>query len=534
MKKPLPQKLHLYTFGLVLLPLFLLLINIQLSNNSGPYSVRAFDPDYIYLINGTLMGSTTLNVPHIDNPGTPLHVVGALSTRIAHLFSGSSPYFEDVLENSDKYLNITNLTLVVLVAFMSFVIGLLVFRLTNNILLALLVQITPFCSLTLITGMTRLYPEPYSLIAIFSLTYLVIKYYYDDNSAKDLKKYALQLGLVCGLGLSFKFDLISFYLLPFLFLPGLKIKLRFILIGLLSFFLFAFPVLFDLKFIFLWLKSLLTHTGKYGSGESGLIEINSFIENFKTIFNFYSGFKWVLIVAIAAFLFNIVYKPKQNKKLNKILASSIVTMLFHVFIVSKHFSLNYMIPIVAFFAIPVFLTIESTNKLLPQLKKYMYAAVLILVSITFTHNYKGLLGWKKTSSNLKLEVVSNVKDKVGEHPFLIVANPYNSYFPEQGLVFGYFFSGKYRPKINSTLNKIYPNSYVFDFSQDFLHSGQQVSIDSVLGENEIAYIFIDKKAEHKKDYVLGLLGNDIQTEVAYISEDNGDALYKVIRQSTIQ
>ncbi|QQS52149.1 MAG: hypothetical protein IPM71_05295 [Bacteroidota bacterium] len=513
---------------LFVVPVFIVLINIQLSNASGPMSIRFSDPEFIYLFNGMIMAEPNLQVGHIDNPGTPLQVIAAISTRIAHFFVGKESYFDDVLMRPDFYLGIINCTLNSLVGIFSLIFGIGLFKVTGNILISLLVQITPFSSHETIVSMTRVLPDPFIWLAFICLVYYLIKYYFDSDSNARLKHYALMMGLTCGFALSFKFDALSLYLLPLIILPGLKIKIRFLLIGLLSFFVFAFPILFDLDFIFFWLKGLLTHTGKYGYGDPGIINPSVFFDNIQSILKFYPGYKWGLIVVMLSLVLGYFLKPKNGEKLFVIQSALIVTAIFHVLLVAKHFALHYMLPALGLFPLFVFFGFETFNRNRIFLRKLAMISVLGFVTYSFTNQYKKTIQWKRQVTIAKEEVVKEVRTIVGDGKLFIVSQPYNFYFEEQGLVFGYFFTGKYRRQFQSALDRIYPNSFVYDFENMYFRSGVEINPDNFFNPGDVAYVFICSKIADKAQPSLNLLGKLSMKEV-YRNEYTNDYLLEVIK-----
>ena len=69
-----------------ILPLAFLLCGFIFREMASPYAQRSIDPEYIYFISALSMGSGIPDVAHIDNPGTPLQVLGAIVFRVVWLF----------------------------------------------------------------------------------------------------------------------------------------------------------------------------------------------------------------------------------------------------------------------------------------------------------------------------------------------------------------------------------------------------------------------------------------------------------------
>jgi hypothetical protein len=525
-------KTHYPKVVLTIIPIAIMLITIHLAHISGLYSTRSGDPEFIFLFNGALLGDFHLNVPHIDNPGTPLQIIAAITTRITHLFTGDSEYMEDILINPDKYLTVISVSLNFLIAFFSLLIGIKIFKLTKNILLSLLVQIAPFCSTPVFLGLSRILPDAYMWIALILLTYMVIKYYYDPDSESNLTRYAITMGLICALALSFKFDAVSYYIIPLFMLPSYRSKLIFLGTGFFSFFIFAFPVLFDLNFIYFWIKGIITHTGRYGRGSEGFIDSSSFAGNLSEIFNFYPGFKIILILLAVALIFSFVYKQKENRKLSFTLLGVFLSMTFHAFMVSKHFALHYMFSVIAITPLAVFLIGESFGKLWVHFNRIIIGLALCIIVFTFYKNYTSVIPWKKEITANKAETIKEVENIVGNNTFIIVPRLYKVYFKDQGLLFGTFFTGKFRPQFQASLDRLYPNRYVYDLKGIFFRSGEVIPPEEVLKPEEDAYIFFSKEVLDKSEKVIGLLGDNLQLEKVYTHDKTGDVLMKVSLMET--
>jgi hypothetical protein len=77
-----------------LLPLCFILLSVGFRQMAGPYSGRSIDPEYIYFVSGLSMGNGIPDVAHIDNPGTPLQLIGAAVLDYTGILKGRKCHFQ--------------------------------------------------------------------------------------------------------------------------------------------------------------------------------------------------------------------------------------------------------------------------------------------------------------------------------------------------------------------------------------------------------------------------------------------------------
>src|SRR5512133_412886 len=92
------------THFLVIVPLVLLITGLLYIHNSGLYFLRSVDPEYGYLLNGTLLAYFKPDIWFITNPGIPVHLLVATVSPLIHLFRPGQPLMEDVMTNPELYI----------------------------------------------------------------------------------------------------------------------------------------------------------------------------------------------------------------------------------------------------------------------------------------------------------------------------------------------------------------------------------------------------------------------------------------------
>jgi hypothetical protein len=247
------------------------------------------DPDYAYLLNSLIVANGD-SPGHIDHPGTPMQILGAIVLRVSHfflsLFTASSGNLTDsVLTNSESYLYWINYTLVALGALSLLIVGIGSLLISHQLPLSLLLQTTPFVTArTLVVNeASRVAPEPL-LFCISQLLVLLLVAYWYDKTAERSRWFAIGIGALFGLGMATK---VTFVPMVFfiLLVVGWRGKLLAIMAAIATFMVATFPIIPYYSGVVDWLVTLTTHTGLYGTGEPGFVETESFISNLSNIFS---------------------------------------------------------------------------------------------------------------------------------------------------------------------------------------------------------------------------------------------------------
>ncbi|HNQ83650.1 MAG TPA: hypothetical protein PKM34_08400, partial [Bacteroidales bacterium] len=97
------------TFILFLfIPVFYIAASSIAYNARAPYYLFSIDPEYFYMYNGVILGAGNLSIQYYAHPGTPLHFLVAISTRITDLFQQGS-YMENFVNDPEMFIRSANL-----------------------------------------------------------------------------------------------------------------------------------------------------------------------------------------------------------------------------------------------------------------------------------------------------------------------------------------------------------------------------------------------------------------------------------------
>jgi len=367
-----------------IIPLMFLLVGLSFSR-----AKFANDPDYIYLLNA-LNIIKLQPVGHIDNPGTTVMELGAVAVWVNWLFDSTATEgaVAEVIKNPDKYIEGFGRFLVFLISLVLLFAGSLVLKKTGNLSAALLVQISPFLSATILDhSWTKTAPEPLLLITALLLSMILIAYIYDKQ--KYHRKWYLLFALITGFGLATKATYLPLALIPLIVLPAWKHKILYSFLVIPSFLLFTFPAFPEFKNMYAWYYNLLMNKGMYGGGEAGLIDFDAYFSSFRDIFRNNKFFTAMLLLSIAVMGYALIKKKSGLLLYNstfRLLISIVVAGIASALIVSKHYYYNhYLLPALVLTGLGFYVAVEclflltGREKLKPIFQKTLLALLTVYV-----------------------------------------------------------------------------------------------------------------------------------------------------------
>ncbi len=511
----------------LLIPLLFIITGFRVLNLFGPLSLRHGDPDYIYLLSGLSMGDLHLNVGHVDNPGTPLQIIVAIVTRIVHLFAGQGSYFDDILKRPDFYLSQVLHVIYILNGCTLFYVGYKTGQYLKLFYIPV-IQLTLMVSWVVFYNTTTVIPEVIMLVPV-SLMFIMFLKLYKNNGCLSSYTDVLKVAAISALGVSIKLDYLPLVFLPVFLIRNWKRQLVYWPSVFVFFLIFAFPVLNRRFFFIEWVKGLITHSGKYGLGDQDFINWATFLANLKTLFSFYKVFYIALVILLILYLISLtgIKWFGKNKTRGNIITGIILTAIIHTFIVSKHFGLLYMMPLIYIFPLIIILIIE-----IPGLKQ-IYTGPVSFITATvilyfFFHTLNRNLDWKVPQLTTKQEISKEIRNYVNDSVFVIIDQPYNFYFHESPLLFGWFFQGNFRFKIKERYDVLYPGTYVYDNGKKkFFLWGDLFSLDEIFSRHNELFVFVNDKSKHWFHQQFINDSVSLQIDTLYIHSTTKDKLLKV-------
>ncbi len=453
----------------LLVPSLYMILGGYIHQMIGIYSVRSADPEYIYFISGLSVACGKLQLGHIDNPGTPLQYLTALSFRLTYLFrSHQVPFVEDVLSKPDMYLKVLNLMLTAVVAVFMYFAGKATGKITEKLSYGMVLQTAPFFTNIIFGNIGRITPENLLPLPAMLLSIILLKFIYSEENQQN-RKNAVFFGLVSAFGLSIKLTYIPLWIIPLIVLTGWKNKVLYSLSSVVSFFAFALPVTLQIHAFHHWVKSLFMHSGQYGKGESNIIEWNQVAPNFNQLYNdnriFFIVFL-VLFVLLAVSLF--LKKDDRAKLIQRIGLAVVLAVLVQIAIVCKHFEQRYFIPSLILAPLLLILILELTRKQHLYFGKYNLSHfALFLFLLFFAARQKPVI------ESLSIHFDQEFERKMPAWHFMqniekdaikvLVPGYYGCPVPEYALMSSYGWAGKQKELFKPVLGKLYPNTFIYYF-----------------------------------------------------------------------
>lgn len=492
--KILTAKYHSF---LIIIPALYFIIGSYFRYILGDLSLRSLDPDYVYFMTGLGISEGHFNVAHTDHPGTPLQYLMAIVYRVTFLFRpDSTGFLEDIFQHPDLYMAVSNMVITGLITVLLFYAGRRIYNRTGSILYGLLIQCTPFLPVVWFDTIGRIVPELLLPIPVILLELFLMELVYSDEEPESTK-HVFFLSAVSALGLSIKLTFIPLWFIPLLILKRWKTKLKFLMLGIAFFLVFALPATLRLNTFIAWIKTLFIHSGQYGGGEANVVNWSEFWNNLHFLWGYE---RWFLVTFLITFIISLVYflifRRKSNKNLLIITVAILLTIVLQTGMVCKQFQHRYYIPVLLMLPLLVFLISETSKKLLTGRLQILISVGLIVFLGAFFLNQRS---WIK----LKSEVMSaDMAQRTETWHFvstlnqnairIITTQNYGSPFKEYAIMTSYAWVGSQRKYFADTLSKTYPNSYMyFTWDNTLKYWGNQLFLSTIINSNKPVFLYLE-------------------------------------------
>ncbi len=541
--KPFFQALWKSRFLLILIfPFFYFFAGLYIKLILEDPSLRSIDPDYAYFISGLNISEGIFKLTHIDHPGTPLQYLIALVIRIVHLFRNNPSLPEDVLANSDLYLTVVNIIITLIVALSLFIAGRYVYKKTNSVLYAMLIQTVPFVTYIWYEIFGRITPELLIPLPIISLSALLVVHLSGEKERFDNSQLVI-MSIILAFGLSLKLTLIPLMIIPLVIVKTWKSKIIVISLTILFFLILSFPATLQIDRFLTWIKGLFMHSGNYGTGEENIVDFALLKANFGKIIRLQKSFSYLVTIVFVIFIGSVVWFRNRSgfqieKKLRVTLAI-LLMILAQAIIVGKHYSPHYFIPAVMFTPLLIFLIIEiikafNSSKIL-KISLMCLLAVFLgwhLKQQLFTIRYTSGAFQDQIEARKVTRGVINTFEK--ESIKIIVSQDYGSPFVEYALHFSTVWSAaSARERYREILGEIFPNTYQYTtWDGKFIHWGEPLNLKKIIDENIQVYVYLENNSEELYQKSIDKIFPEeeqltVNAEHIFTNSINGEAIVKL-------
>jgi hypothetical protein len=439
-------------------PILLGIVAFVLRYYGGPFWYgHNTDPNYIYLLNS--LDAALFHAPcHNDHPGTSVQFLGGSIIRILNPLSSSHQIAMEVLRHPERYLYLMSFTLTLLLVFSLFFAGRIIFNLTGNLIPALLLQVGPFVSGTCLSGVTDVRPEPLLLSLYFILSAVLIRL---STAAKEefSNSHVLTLAFLLGIGMVTKITSLPLLLIPVILFPHWKTLCRFFSLLIATGFICLLPIFSRWSYIARWVYGMLTHVGRYGGGQRGLVDTHVYFSSLYQLLQ--DDWLFFLLVALSvAVLIAAHYFPGLlTVSQKRVLLAVSLTQLVQLLMVAKMPMSRYLIPALAIAGVNLVLLYQAllNTRLFHKIVSPIF--LLIILCSLFFQDLREIIPFAKyyIKSREEADSINQViNEKYNDYA---VAYYYGSSSPSSALKLGSDFGGYYFTK---ELDKLYPNSVFYD------------------------------------------------------------------------
>ncbi len=326
---------------------------------SGPFWMQTrFDPDYQYLFNSFRI-TAFLPPTHVDHPGTPVQVFGALILKILYPAGNYGDVLRALLRSPEGHLAVLSNIIMVLNLLVLSLLGATAYHVTKRLHAGVLVQLAPLSSITLLDRLYRFNPEPFLFLAVnLLLIFLLLTLRYDVAAYR--RRYIPAFAVVCGLAMALKITALPILAIPALVLRTTRDRLHLVAMSLAAFIVFTLPMWSSYGAFLRFVGRVATHTSKYGTGPTGFVNTDTYLGNLAGLITgepLVAAFFGVAAVVCAIRL----RAGGWADPAARLLTGCVAAYIFQLVVVAKHPSPHYLIPVLSLGGLVLYLTLRGAN-----------------------------------------------------------------------------------------------------------------------------------------------------------------------------
>ena len=473
---------------LIIIPCVLSVLYVVSSHARGPYYLGPnSDPEYAYLLNSLRIAE--LRAPsHIHHPGTTLQMIGAGMIKLINLGKNDDDMVKEVVSHPEKYLNYISVVLVCLLVAVEMFVGFVAFKNSNNIAMALILQLTPLMSTPPLQELYRVRPD--NLLIPVSLLFSLLAFLtlcHPFNKA-NTAKYIYSFAIVSGFAMVTKIIFFPLLIIPLVIIPRFFNKFKFILFAFLAFVIFSVPIIPQYPALLKWVLKLYSHSDLYGLGENRIINPKTFFGNISSII---TG-EWIMTIVLIVIVIiagrmvvGWVRKKKMDYDERCDLPFAIgLALISQILMVSKHMSFHYLIPGLMLMGLAVIVVIPLLAEHL-SLKMINVTLLVLIVSFALAVNIRD---FQKVIENLNAIRLEHVK-LLSFTADLPKDARRISYYGNSSQAYALSFGNNFSDRIFSPILKnIYPNEIFYSiWEKQFSDFEKKISVESVMQSQNPTY-----------------------------------------------
>ena len=431
----------------------------------GPFWLGSnLDPDYAYLLNGLALAEGQ-PPGHVDHPGTPVQSLCAVVIRTVASFSGHSDATArrlDVLARPEYYLAGCALLFQLVYALLMAIFGAIALRQTQSLLIACIGQGSFLLATQSILALNCVKPEPFLLVTGLLIAIAVQVYLGSAWQYKELLA-GLVWGALIGVGCAAKITFAPVALLPLILLRGIVPRMLFLTVCAGGFYAATVPMHTRWDVMMNWFTALATHTGQYGNGAEGVIDVSAAVPALARLLARELPFTALLLAGIVltvALFSSRERTPEQRTLLRALLALS-VTDLFQLALVAKHpfGGERYLAPAFSLLGLNVYIALRILRTLpAPRAAASRRAAAAILICAA------AVQGWRLSATASMLASDRNSRQGIASAARdFSENNTVAGYYPSSSPLYALQFGNRFASALFSeTLHAGYPHALFYN------------------------------------------------------------------------
>jgi hypothetical protein len=436
----------------------------MLASERGPFWLGTNqDPSYVYLTN-TLLILDGQPPFHTDHPGTPLQLFGAALFSLKAWADGTE-VIHAALENPEDYLSLGHAALLAASVLALLLSGIWIWR-TLGLSTALIFQSAPVLSPLVLRGSLWFAPEALLISVTTFLSASILVSVGTRTITRDGKKPCeaplnILTGVLTATALVCKATFLPLCGLAVLGCRSLTSCIRISVSALIAALALLSPIFSEWERTFQWFSRLATHTGKYGAGSAGVVDLGQFPAHVWNLATAAPLMSFAILLSLMAGL-AAWSRRESNRRLGSLGGSLILAAMIQlaaVLFVAKHPHPRYLLPVACSLSLNLGL-MALTATLIPSTPRRVCAFAWGSLALTFTcHTVPKALADADELALLRKEQLAIFKaaeNIATDHPRF---DYFRSPSPPYALQFGNLYA---RYHFSEELRALHPNYVSFN------------------------------------------------------------------------
>jgi hypothetical protein len=362
---------------LALIPFATLVYAFSVTLFYGPTGAPDPDPAYYYLLN-TLNLIVGYPIEYLDQPGTPVQMLGAVALSVTHALYGSAGITEDLLTRPGMYAVAFFRTLAAVHAVALAALGYVTWRRSGRTGVAVAVQGLP----QILGNGSRLVPITSECLLPSAVAVLLIVLAGAVRGAPRSAGRVRLYGAAVGLGIAVKITFVPLALLPLALLRTAAERVWFAIAAVLVFALCTAPIWPGYPRLLKWVVDVASHEEQYGQGRLGLPSLSTYLGNLVHLIAVDALLvALVLGAACVAFAHRRAWSAGSVPAIDRLLIAVALAGALHFALVATHPEEHYLVPLRAAGGFFLWLLIEASPRIARQATERRLLALGVLAAV---------------------------------------------------------------------------------------------------------------------------------------------------------